>query len=135
MALIDWTHDLSVDIEEIDSQHKKLIALINELHDAMRIGQGKIVLEKILNELVLYTGTHFGYEEQLMKTYNFTEYAAHREEHAQLTAKVAAIQQQYQSGALVMSIEVLQFLKQWLAFHIQGTDKRYSKYFNEKGIH
>ncbi len=43
MALIDWDKSLSVNVEEIDQQHKKLIAMINELNEAMRNGKGKEV--------------------------------------------------------------------------------------------
>jgi hemerythrin len=134
MALIDWSNDLSVNIKEIDAQHKKLIELINTLHEAMRIGQGKTALEKILADLITYTKTHFAYEEMLMTKHGFAAMAEHKKEHDQLTSKVADLQAQYQSGAIVMSVEVLQFLKQWLGVHIKGTDKKYSAYFNGKGI-
>jgi hemerythrin len=134
MALIDWTEDLSVHIKEIDTQHKKLIGLINDLHESMRIGQGKAALEKIFGDLITYTKTHFAYEESLMNQHAYTDSAAHKKEHDQLTAKVADMQKQYHDGALVMSVEVMQFLKQWLGFHIQGTDKRYTAFFNGKGI-
>jgi hemerythrin len=59
MALITWNDSLSVKVAEIDEQHKKLIAMINELNDAMRLGKGKDVLGKIVNGLVTYTTTHF----------------------------------------------------------------------------
>lgn len=136
MALIDWSNDLSVNISEIDAQHKRLIAMINELHDAMRVGQGKAALEKTFADLVRYTQTHFAYEEKLMAQHGYSpsEAAAHKKEHDTLTAKVLEMQKQYASGELVMSVEVLQFLKQWLGFHIQGTDKRYTSHFNGKGV-
>ena len=40
MALIDWSPALSINIEKFDDQHKKLVAMVNELHDAMKNGQG-----------------------------------------------------------------------------------------------
>ena len=35
MSLFDWKDDYSVEIAEIDEQHKSLIGLINRLYDAV----------------------------------------------------------------------------------------------------
>ena len=34
MPIMKWNNELSVNIKEIDDQHKRLIDLINILHDA-----------------------------------------------------------------------------------------------------
>jgi hemerythrin len=127
-------HNGSVNITEIDKQHKKLIELINDLHDAMRVGQGKAVLEKTLNELVSYTKTHFGYEESLMQQFGYSNIIEHKGEHDRLTAKVVEMQKQYHDGKLVITMEVMGFLKQWLNVHILDNDKKYTSFFNAKGI-
>jgi hemerythrin len=134
MALIDWSDEFSVNIKDIDAQHKKLIELINRLHDAMRVGQGKAALDAILTDLVAYTQTHFAFEEQLMAKHGYAAAAEHKQAHDILTESVLKMQKQYQSGALVMSVEVLQFLKQWLSAHIMGSDKRYTAHLNSKGV-
>jgi hemerythrin len=134
MALIDWSNDLSVNIQEIDKQHKVLIDLANKLHEAMRVGQGKAALEQILAELIVYTKTHFAYEESLFAQYGYPASALHKKEHDDLTAQVVETQQQYHSGKMVLSAEVLQFLKQWLTKHIQMTDKAYTAHFKSKGV-
>ena len=41
MALMTWSDNLSVKVAEIDEQHKRLIAMINELNDAMKVGERK----------------------------------------------------------------------------------------------
>jgi hemerythrin len=50
MSLIEWTDNLSVNIDEIDTQHKKLVGFINELHLAMKGRKAKDVLGKIIEE-------------------------------------------------------------------------------------
>jgi len=35
----------------------------------------------------------------------------------------------------VLSLEVMNFLKDWLMNHIQGSDKKYGPYLNSHGIH
>ena len=68
MALIKWNDSFSVGVVEIDLQHQKLVALINDLNEAMLQARGKTVLTRILNELVSYTVVHFGTEEKYFET-------------------------------------------------------------------
>ena len=67
MATITWSDNLSVNIKEIDTEHKKLINMINELHSAMGSGKGREAMERSLPGLVDYTKTHFAYEEKLFQ--------------------------------------------------------------------
>ena len=55
MALFVWSDKYSVNIKEIDSQHKKLVDLLNSLHDSMKVGRGSEVLGKTLTELKFNT--------------------------------------------------------------------------------
>ena len=69
MPLIAWDQGFSVGVGSIDEQHKKLIGLLNDLHDAMRFGKGRDVLGKVLAELIDYTAYHFRTEEGLFAKY------------------------------------------------------------------
>jgi len=51
-----------------------------------------------------------------------------------MTAKVIALQNDYQAGKTSLTIEVFKFLTDWLNKHILETDKKYSAYLNSKGI-
>jgi hemerythrin len=134
MALITWNDNYSVKIKQIDDQHKKLINMLNELHDAMKVGKGKEVLEKILAGLIQYTVTHFAEEERLMKLHNYPDYVQHKKEHNLLMIQVNDVQKQYREGNAVLSQAVMTFLKDWLQNHIQGTDKKYAPFLNSKGV-
>jgi len=37
-------------------------------------------------------------------------------------------------GSANVSMDILLFLKKWLVGHINGTDKKYSRHFNDNGI-
>lgn len=134
MSLIDWNSGYSVNVKEIDDQHKKLIDLINKLYDEMKKGHGKEALSGVLKELVDYTKYHFQAEEKLLSKHNFPHLAAHKKEHEELTKKVEEINEKIASGKMVISSNVLTFLKDWLNNHILVEDKGYSKYLNEKGV-
>ena len=74
MALLSWNDTYSVKIRKFDDQHKKLIDLINQLHDSMLVGKGKDVMGEVMNSLVDYTKTHFTAEETLMRLHNYPDY-------------------------------------------------------------
>lgn len=134
MALFVWSDKYSVNIKEIDEQHKKLVDMLNELHDAMKSGKGKEIVGKTLTELIKYAGTHFANEERLMTAHGYPEYNAHKAEHTKFTLKVSELQKSFQQGAPVLTVEVLNFLKDWLQTHILGIDKKYGPFLNSKGI-
>ena len=134
MSLLEWKDEFSVGVTEFDGQHKVLIDLINKLHDAMRAGVGRQALSDILSELVDYTKTHFENEEKLFLQYSYPESPAHRREHDALTKQVLEFQKEYQAGRTSISIDVMDFLKDWLLNHIAISDKKYTQFFNEKGI-
>lgn len=134
MALIQWNDSLSVDVASIDKQHQKLVSMINELSDAMKQRKGKDVLGKILNSLISYTETHFKAEEKYFDMYNYPETADHKKEHLAFVQKVMEFKTGFETGKLSVTIELMSFLSDWLKNHIKGTDKKYSKFFNEHGL-
>ncbi len=71
MALIIWDKALSVGVNEMDDQHKKLIEIINNLFEAMKIGMGRETLNYVFSGLIDYAKKHFFDEKELMKKYSF----------------------------------------------------------------
>ena len=134
MALIMWGPQLSVKVKEIDEQHQKLVALVNTLHDAMKEGRGKDVMKKVLGELTDYTVYHFTAEEKLFQKYAYPKYPDQKREHDKLTAQVLELKKKADSGASVITMEVMNFLKDWLSSHIMGADKMGGEYLNSKGV-
>ncbi|MCE1188837.1 MAG: bacteriohemerythrin [Ignavibacteria bacterium] len=134
MPLFTWTENLSVKVKELDDQHKKLISLVNDLHDAMRAGQGKAALGAILDELIKYTEYHFSAEEAIMSKYGYEEFTGHKALHTKLTTQVHDLKSKYDAGNLSITLDVMNFLKDWLNNHILDTDKRYSAFLNGKGV-
>jgi hemerythrin len=132
MPIVTWTEAYSVKIKSIDDQHKKLFELINKLHEAMSAGKARQVLSEIFTELTEYTVKHFAYEEGLMAKYGYPGYLAHKPQHEKLTAQVQDLQRRHQQGELALSLEVSNFLKDWLTEHILKTDQKYSAFLKDK---
>ena len=124
MSLMQWNDRLSVGVEMIDTDHKRLVEMVNELHDGFRAGKGKDALGKVLDGLINYTATHFGHEEAEMKKFKYPGTVDHMKEHAALVKQVLEVQAKYRAGSgAVLTMEVMAFLRDWLLKHIQGTDK------------
>lgn len=133
MALIDWTPALAVGVAEIDDEHKKLVGLINALHEAMKQGRGQQVVASTVRELMEYVLIHFATEERLFARHGYPEATRHIAEHKALTAKVRDMEAALVQGK-TLTMDVLTLLKAWITDHIQQTDFRYRKFFADKGV-
>ena len=121
-----WQPKYSVGIPEIDAQHKKLVALLNELFKAMRVGAGTHVMGKLFESLVQYTNQHFTFEENYMRKAGYAGLAEHIEEHRKLTQQVHELELKFRAGRVAISMQVMTFLKEWLQAHILGSDAKYA---------
>jgi hemerythrin len=134
MGLIKWNQDLVIGVIEIDQQHQRLVGMINELDEAMKQGKGKEKLGKIIHGLTYYAGTHFQTEEKYFDQFAYPERAEHKKEHAAFTQKVTAFQNEFDKGKIGLSIEVMDFLCNWLQHHIKTVDKKYGPFLKAKGL-
>lgn len=134
MDLINWEDSMSVKVTEIDNQHKRLVMLINELHTAMRERKTKEALGGIIDELVNYAVNHFKTEEKYFDEFGYLKSLQHKKEHKDFVNKVAAFKADFDKGKLMLSVEIMEFLKDWLLNHIKKTDMEYSDFFVEHGL-
>jgi hemerythrin len=131
-ALFAWKPEYSVGHWEIDEQHRKLIAILNSLHEAMLSRKTAQQLSITLNDLVQYTQRHFASEERIMRENQYPAIAAHRKQHDQFTTQVLGFQAELAAGRAALSIEVMHFLKDWLSNHILNEDRAIGSYLRSK---
>jgi len=134
MSLFVWDARYTLNIAEIDRQHRKLFALFNELYEAMQEGHGNEVIDDVLTRVVDYTAYHFATEEKLLHQYGYPEEAAHRAEHAKLTEQAKTLVGKHRAGNGQVAIATLKFLCDWLNNHILGSDKKFAPFLIEKGV-
>ena len=125
MSLIEWQDSFSVGVAAVDSDHKVLISLLNQLYEAREGGQSQDVVGSVMNVLIEYTMSHFQREERLMELGGYPEIEEHREMHRRLTAQVQTFRAQYEQGRQAAVGELFEFLKNWLIGHILMVDTRY----------
>jgi hemerythrin len=134
MAYFEWKDSYSVGINKIDTQHQTLVNYLNDLYESMNQGKGKEILGNVIDGLIQYTKSHFASEESLMKVYHYPGYLLHKEKHEKMAAHVLKLKQKFDHGEISNPIQITNFLKEWLAKHIVGTDKEYGPFLNQKGV-
>jgi len=139
MAQITWNEKFSVGVAEIDRQHKRLMNMINDLDEAVNSGKRKDAISRILDELIIYTATHFRTEEKYFDQFGYPEGEEHKDEHAvcikMVTKFVKDFNSEIQGEKLAaLTDEIVSFLGIWWKFHILETDNKYAKFFREHGL-
>jgi len=130
MAFYTWKQEYSVGNDLMDKQHQVLIEMINKMHDAMKVGKGSVEAGIIATEMIDYSAMHFAAEEALMKKHQYAALNDHIKEHKAFMEKAAVFQKEINSGSFTLSMEITNFLKDWLTNHILVNDKAYSKVIN-----
>jgi hemerythrin-like metal-binding protein len=133
-VLIKWSDSYSVGIAEIDNQHIHLIELINQFYNAFLEGRAATFIDTVYNEMINYTDYHFTTEENYLKKHNYPEIKEHTALHQSFIEKINVMLEEYKSGSLTISYDLMNFLRDWLLNHIKGTDMLYAQYFKEQNI-
>ena len=134
MSLMRWSESLSVNIVEIDKQHQHLIGVVNDLHDAMGKGKGKEVLGKTFDGLIKYAEEHFLTEEKYFEQFGYPDTDSHKNEHTNFVIKLAEFKVRFGTGKENLTIELMNFLVNWLNNHLQTFDMQYRSFFNAQGL-
>lgn len=126
-ALIEWSDSYSLGLNEIDEQHKSLLDLINKIWQSIVDKSEKEVVFGLVDELERYTLAHFAAEETFMRVTNYPDFPAHKREHQAFVSRVVDEKRRaIQAGGL--SLDLMHFLRDWLADHILVSDKAYADF-------
>lgn len=129
MAFISWDPTMSVGVEVIDAQHRRIVDYINELDVARGMGDRDLVKEVLLG-LQDYALSHFAFEELLMERSGYPLRESHKKVHETFAAHVAKYLERHDLGGDVCR-QVLSELKIWLTNHIAHDDQQYAPYIKK----
>lgn len=126
-----WDNTLSVEVKEIDDDHRKLVELFNMLNHSVTEGDTPDYIEAVLEELISCTVWHFRHEERLMLKYAYQGMAEHKADHQQLIESARALQDKFLEQGKSISSEEIEFLEHWLTGHILGVDMELGSFLGE----
>ena len=125
MAYLTWTNNLDTGIEVIDGQHRRIVDYINQLHDA-RLTENRKIIQKVIDDMVDYTISHFGFEETLIEDAGYEFTRPHKRVHELFIKRVNEYKQRFDAGENVTE-ELHSLLSRWLFNHILNDDAAYVK--------
>lgn len=128
MGVLEWNVSLSIGVESIDDEHKRLIKIANALIKISNGCGGKSQLIRALSYLREYTVVHFQNEEHYMDSIHFPDLVEHRQEHARLKSIVKDYQDTLYHAESLEGIDVLGFIRSWLLDHVLKTDMKIKAY-------
>jgi len=132
---IEWTEEFSVDIQEIDAQHKILLDLTNQLHELVIKRANKMKICDMSNQLANYGIVHFTVEESLMRLFGYPEYERHKQKHEEIRQQLfESLHIRINAGSDPIGQDLLGLFKQWLIHHITTEDKQYATFLLETGL-
>ncbi|MEO5341567.1 MAG: bacteriohemerythrin [Magnetococcus sp. MYC-9] len=129
-----WSERMDTGIQFVDDDHRWLVDQINKLYQGVNVGASLVSMGKILDELVDYAKAHFDREEAVFKKHGYPD-EKHRQEHRTLIQAVEDFQDKFHHSGATISIEVLNFLREWLINHILISDHEYVPFLKQRGVH
>jgi hemerythrin len=126
MAL-EWNQRLmTTGVDDIDNQHRELIAKLNQLFDALESGAPDGEVKSMLKFLGEYATWHFGAEENCMDKYQCPVAQANKQAHASFLEIFGGISNQVQAEGVTaaLAIETQQAVSNWIRNHIVKIDTK-----------
>ena len=125
---IQWTNNLSINNIGIDSDHKKLLEIYNNLIELVEFDKDREEFAKILSEMTDYSLLHFTKEEKYMQEISYPKLAEHKQFHRDFSYKIAMYNANLIGQNPPEPTEIISFLKKWWLNHILRNDSDFEKY-------
>jgi len=131
---INWSDTWHIGITSIDAEHRSIVAALNELSDLVGDHSAREAVERIIAQIVMLTKAHFESEEKLMQSHGYPEYPLHKLEHLKLTIQLGEFERRFASGAVDLTVPVMEYLRKWFTNHLVTCDLQYAAFLNQNGF-
>jgi hemerythrin len=124
MALLQWKEEYSVGIAAVDHEHKELINLVNQLHNALTAQASKSTVEEFLGDLFRSISAHFALEEKFMRDHQYDQLTQHKQDHEQLLEEIRGIMDGVERNQNIDDPSLCAQLDAWFSHHFETHDAR-----------
>jgi hemerythrin len=114
MAYLDWNLAYDTGVPGIDYEHRRLVALLNEIHELIASGASADKIAGALADFHARAAAHFALEEKIMRDRNFPALPERRDTHYRLLDQVREIMEGYEVGSYGAGSNLPQTLREWL---------------------
>lgn len=121
--MISWSETFATGVARIDEEHQKLVAMLNQLEEAIQVGRGSKLISALVGDLRLYADRHFNHEESCMEQYRCPTAAENKEAHAHFREMLAKAQLRLTGGGNALAAQqVHRELCEWIVKHVLRVD-------------
>ena len=135
MPTLVWSNDYSINVAEIDEQHKKLLEHVNKLHAGVEAQIDEQALHQLVVDLYEYTVFHFAFEEKLMKKHGMDHIKTHHEEHKLMLEHLKDVCNAMSDGKRPAFYSEYDVSDDWFLAHIKVSDQKMGAFLNSKGVY
>jgi hemerythrin len=137
--IVVWDNKYATGIPLIDSQHKELFSLTNELFHACMNEEEMLdtVFKETMERMVDYVRFHFSEEQVVLQRINYPDYHEHKKQHDTLVMEILETVKEYNYGKKLVPNQFVRILRDWILSHIAHYDKLYASYIaaqKKKGL-
>lgn len=130
-----WNDALhSIGVAALDSQHREIVKLVNQITDAIANGSISGALERLVNDLISVSRAHFVLEQELMAEYGFPELHGHVQEHLDLLQQLDNLYDDIVGSRRERAELIAAFLGDWTEKHILNADKVLGNFLVAAGL-
>ncbi|NCF13697.1 MAG: bacteriohemerythrin [Gammaproteobacteria bacterium] len=124
MTLIAWRNEFSVGVDAVDHEHREMIALINELDEAMQDDASQATVVEALGEIYARISAHFALEEKTMRDARYSQLAEHKQDHEQLLDELLDVIDSVDDEGRYDRADLSRSLDRWFSDHFRTHDAR-----------
>lgn len=128
MSLIHWMPENNTNIEFVDSQHRNIASLINELERALETNPNTAETQRIIKKILNSAISHFAQEENLMEQHDVPDLKTHENEHYFFEDTICAVEDAVKANDISLAREKLLTLSEWFVDHIREMDQESLQY-------
>ena len=123
---------MSVGVLELDDNHRKLLAVINELEGCTA---GEETFRRSLNWLLRYAQTYFAREQEVMRSYQYSILSGHIDEQRHflywMWMAVASFNDDWARPTAETRDALITYLEDWWRHHILAEDRKYKRFVEQ----
>ncbi|MCQ2252775.1 MAG: GAF domain-containing protein [Bacteroidales bacterium] len=124
----------AIGLNIIDSQARKWIEIINRLYAEFKKKSGPKMIVAGIDELIDYSGYHFGFEDKYLKDFNYVKYDEFKQAHDLFLNTLQSNRASYLDGESICLVKTMTFIKSWMVTYKAMIDTDFVNMFKSHGL-
>ncbi len=131
---MQWDKKYALGIPVVDTQHRQLFRLSNELDAKLQAGIRPEEIDALLTHIGEYAARHFAMEEKYMAESDYPGLAEQQETHQAFAKCFVEVYEEFKKKGLNPEIvnTLRRELTDWVREHVTGLDQRFGTYYRDR---